>query len=727
MAQFTLQQAFDLALQHHQAGRLREAENLYRQILAYQPKHAEALHHLGMIAHQMGRNDIAVDLIRRAIALRPDYAEAHSNLGNALRANGQLDEAIAAYRHAIILNPNLPEAHSNLGNVLSAKGQLNEAIAAYRQAVALRPSHAEGHGNLGNALKDSGQLDEAIAAYRQAIALRPEYAEAHNNLGNALTAKGQLDEAIAAYRQAISMRPGYAEAHNNLGNALTAKEQLDEAIAAYRQAIALRPGYAEAHNNLGNTLTAKGQLDEAIAAFRQAIALRPGFAEAHSNLGNALTGEGQLDEAIAACRQAIALNPNLPEAHSKLVFTLHFHWAYDAESIAEEHRRWNRQYAEPLRKFIQPHTNNRDPDRRLRIGYVSPDFRKHPVGLFLLPLFRHHDKNQVEVFGYSQAALQDEMTHRLRCCADAWRNITGVSDDQVAKQIREDQIDILVDLTMHTAGNRLLVFARKPAPVQVTYLAYCSTTGLDTIDYRLSDPYLDGPGGDESFYSEKTIRLPETYWCYQPVVDPPQVGPLPALERGVVTFGCLNSFCKVGEPVLQSWAEILQAVPNSRLLLSAHQGGHRQRVQRRMEQDGIDPNRVQFTDFMPFERYFDLYQGIDIALDSFPYGGGTTTCDALWMGVPVVSLVGTTAVGRGGLSILSNIGVPELVARSKEEYVRLASELANDLPRLSDLRSTLRQRMEQSPLMDGPRFARNIEVAYRQMWRTWCETVSTGS
>jgi len=588
MAQITIQQAFDLALQHHRAGRLREAEDFYKQILIHQPNHADATRLLGVVARQMGRIEIAVDLFRRAIALRPDYAEAHNNLGNALR--------------------------------------------------------------------DKGQLDDAIAAYRQAIALRPCFAEAYSNLGNALNDKGQLDEAIAAYQQAIALDPNLAEIHSNLGNALSDNGRLDEAIAAYREAMTLRVNYTEAHSNLA--------------------------------------------------------------------YTLHFHPSYDAQSIAEEHRRWKSQHADPLRQFIQPHANNRDHERRLRIGYVSPDFRKHPVGRFLLPLLAHHDKKQVEVFGYSQVALEDETTERLRSYTDGWRTILGLSDAQAADLIRQDHIDILVDLTMHMANNRLLVFARKPAPVQVTYLAYCSTTGLDTIDYRLSDPYLDPPGGDESFYSEKTVRLPETYWCYESIIAPPEFGPVPALERGVITFGCLNNFCKVSEPALKTWAEVLRAIPNSQLLLSAYQGSHRQRVQQRLERDGIEPSRVQFAGRMPLEKYFDLYRRIDIALDTFPYGGGTTTCDALWMGVPVVSLVGTTAVGRGGLSILSNVGVPELVTRSKEEYVQIAGELAKGLPRLHDLRTTLRQRMEQSPLMDAPRFARNIEAAYRRMWRSWCETAS---
>ena len=374
----------------------------------------------------------------------------------------------------------------------------------------------------------------------------------------------------------------------------------------------------------------------------------------------------------------------------------------------------------PLAEFIQPHLNNRSPDRRLRVGYVSPNFGSHPVGRFLLPLLESHDKESFETFCYASVEIADAMTDRCRAHADVWRDMLGLSDEQVAHAIRQDRIDILVDLTMHMRRNRLLVFARKPAPVQVTYLAYCGTTGLSTMDYRLTDPYLDPPGQDERFYSELSVRLPETYWCYRPAIETPPVNAQPALEAGHVTFGSLNNFCKVTPPALAAWSRLLQAVPKSWLLLHAHPGSHRDRVCEFLNEQGISPERVVFVDFQPMAEYFGVYQRIDVALDPFPYGGGTTTCDALWMGVPVVSLAGQTAVGRGGLSILSNIGLPELVACDTEQYVRIAAELAQDLPRLRDLRATLRQRMQSSPLMDVPRFARNIEAAYREMWRRWC-------
>ena len=427
-----------------------------------------------------------------------------------------------------------------------------------------------------------------------------------------------------------------------------------------------------------------------------------------------------MDGAVACYRRALELKPDFVWAHSNLVFGQGFCPGCDAETLYEEHRRWNRQHAEPLAKFIQPHLNDRSPDRRLRIGYVSPDFRNHPVGLFLLPLLESHDHESFEVFCYASVRIPDTMTGRCRAHADVWRDVLGLSDEQLANAVRQDQTDILVDLSMHAGSHRLLVFARKPAPVQVTYLAYCGTTGLSTMDYRLTDPYLDPPGQDERFYCEQSVRLPETYWCYQPVIETPPVNPVPVLKGGPFTFGCLNNFCKVTPPALAAWSRLLQAMPDARLLLYARAGGHRDRVRGVLAERGISTERLAFVDFLPLEEYFDVYQRIDVALDTFPYGGGTTTCDALWMGVPVVSLAGQTAVGRGGASILSNVGLPELVAHDAEQYVRIAVDLANDLPRLSELRATLRNRMQASPLMDAPRFARNVEAAYREMWRRWC-------
>ncbi len=649
----TIQQPFEIALQHHQSGRLAEAEALYRQILAVEPRHADALHLLGVIAHQVGRDDLAIDLIRQAIALAPDVPHYHSNLGEACRA--------------------------------------------------------------------IGELDEAIAAYRNAIALKPDYPGAHYNLGNALIDKGQLDEAVGAYRQAVALKSDYPAAHTNLGNALREKGQPDEAIAAYRQAIALQPTLPEAHSNLGAALRDMGHLDEAIAACRQALALHPDFPEVHNNLGTACRDRGQPGEAIAAHRQALALKPDASDLHSNLLLTLNYDPGWDAPAIAEEHRRWNRQHAEPLRSLIEPQPNDRDPERRLRIGYVSPDFREHVVARFLLPLFENHDRQAFEVFAYAQVPAPDAMTQRLRTHTDRWRSLVGLSDAQAAALIRQDRIDILVDLALHTAGHRLLVFARKPAPVQVTFAGYPGSTGLAAMGYRLSDPYLDPPGADETLSSEQTLRLPHSFWCYDPLDcgDLP-VGPLPAELNGGITFGCLNNFCKINDGVLRLWSKVLQTVPSSRLFLLAPEGSPRQHTLDVFRQEGIASGRIEFVSPRPRREYLELYHRIDVGLDTLPYNGHTTSLDSFWMGVPVVTLVGQTIVGRAGLSQSMNLGLPELIASTSEEFVRIASGLAKDLPRLAHLRSTLRQRMEASPLMDAAGFARDIEVAYRQMWRQWC-------
>jgi len=537
---------------------------------------------------------------------------------------------------------------------------------------------------------------------------------------------GRLAEAERIYRQVLAQQPDHADALHLLGVLAGRTGRLDVAVELIRRAIAIWPTGASYHCNLGNALRSTGQIEQARESYRQAILLAPDFAEAHCNLGNVLKDMGRFDEAIAAFRQAIRLEPGLAGAHSNLILTLHYHPGYDAKMIQEELRLWNQQHAEPLEKFIRPHSNSRDPDRRLRIGYVSPGFGDHPLGWFLLPLLANHDHQCVEVFAYARVPVPDTMTKRLRAHTDAWRDVVGLSDAQAADLIRQDRIDVLVDLALHTGDNCLPVFAHKPAPVQVTYLAYAGSSGLTTMDYRMSDPYLDPPGEDESFYSERTIRLPQTFWCYQPPVDLP-LQPPPALENGFITLGCLNNFCKVNEPLLSLWARVLESAPHSRLLLHAYEGSHRQRVLDHLQRESIDPQRVSFVAKAPLAAYFERYHSIDIALDTLPYGGGTTTCDALWMGVPVVSLAGKMAVGRAGSSILSNVGVPELIARTPQQYVQIATDLAKDLPRLAELRRTLRGRMEASPLMDAPRFARNIETAYRQMWRNWCEQATNST
>jgi len=708
-----LPQAFELAFQHHQAGRLTEAETLYRRILTVEPKHTEALHYLGVIAHQRGSQEAAVELIRESILLRPDNYAAHSNLGEALRALGRFDEAIASYRLALRLNP----------------------------------GKAGTHYNMGNALKELGQIDEAIVAYRCAIQRKPDFPNACINLGSLLRDRGEIDEAIAFCEQALRVQPDCVPALNNLGTALLDLRRLDDAIDAYRRALQINPEFAEPHTNLGVALAAEGDLDGAVAAHRRSIEIQPDYARAHSNLGNALKDQGQVDDAVEAYRHAVQLQPEDASMHSNLIYALHFQPNQDANVIAEEQQRWNRQVSDPRKRQFGPWANARHPERRLRIGYVSPDFRDHVVGRNLLPLFRCHDRASFEMVCYSDVLRPDVVTGEIRRLADHWRRTVGMSDAALAEMIRQDDVDILVDVTQHMARNRLPVFAGQPAPVQVSFAGYPESAGVDAIQYRISDRWLESgmeiPSGRERSPSvphlpasqpestERSASVPyqgraervfliESFWCYDGCEKDVTITPLPATENGWVTFGSLNNFCKVNEALLELWARVLARVPDSRLMLLSLFGSHRQRVLEFLERRTVASERVEFVEPRQRHEYLELYQQLDIALDPFPYGGHTTTLDALWMGVPVVSLAGRTGVARGGLSILSNLGMRELVTGSEADYVKVAVELARDVPRLTALRATLRGRLEASLLMDAPRFARQIEEAYRAMWKVWC-------
>lgn len=599
-------------------------------------------------------------------------------------------------------------------------GNLAEAEAICRQVLQVESQQVEALYLLSVIAIQVGRADLAIEHVRQVIERHPDYVPAYNLLGAALALEGKTAEAIVQYQHALRLKPDSPETHSNLGMALQQQGRLDEAIAHFRQAVQLMPDLAQAHNHLGNALNELGRLDEALACYRQTLQLQPNLVEAHSNLGATLLAQGELERALAAHQQALRLNPTYAAAHSNVILTLQLTPGYDAGAIGAECRRWDQVHAAHLTPVVPSHANDRSPNRRLRIGYVSGDFRQHPVGQCLALLLAAHEHVNFAIFCYASVARPDAITERCRTHADHWYDAVGLSDERLARRIHEDGIDILVDLALHTGGNRLLLFARKPAPVQVTFAGYPGTTGLRAIDYRLTDPYLDPPGLLDASYAEESYRLPHCFWCYDPLTEEPVVAPLPATSHGFVTFGCLNTFCKVNAAVLDLWARILRALPDARLQLLAEVGSQRQRTLDFLAQQGIAKGRLAFVSPRPRPEYLALYQQIDIGLDTFPYNGHTTSLDSLWMGVPVVSLVGQTAVGRGGLSLLSNLGLAELATPDAEQYVSLALELAGDLPRLTQLRASLRERMRQSPLMDARLFARDIENAYRDMWKRWC-------
>ncbi len=737
-----------------QTGDFQTAANLIQRAVVLQPREAPFHNNLGNVWLVLGQLDAALASFRAALALRPSYAEAHFNLGLVQEKRGLFLEAESAYRAALDLKPAYPDAWQNLAILRRRQGRSAEAEAAFHQAlryrpgdvriyfelgnslldqrhfqkaaeafhaaIQLRPDFAEAHYHLGIASHEDGRIEAAVAAYRAALRLQPDHVAALGSLGKALLDQNQVDTAIETFQATLRLQPGHAGTHLNLGNAWLRKEHWEGAANAYRTALRLDPRLREAWTNLGNLLQENDQLDEALAAYERALAICPDYADAIDNLGTALKARGDLALALEQYRKAVELNPRQSNYQSNLIYLFHFFSGVHDRETRQELALWDERYARPLRPLVRPPVNRPDPARRLKIGYVSPDFRNHVIGRNLLPLFRHHDHARFEIFCYASQSGADAITREFQTCADQWREIGCVSDEAVAQLIRADEIDVLVDLSLHLAHNRLLVFARQPAPVQVTFAGYPGSTGVGTIRYRLTDPFLDPPGGNEALYAEESVRLPETFWCFDPLDDRPEVNELPAALDGVVTFGCLTNFSKISAEVRALWARVLTAVPESRLLLLAPRGGCRGEFLRAFAALGISPERVEFLTKAPRGEYLRWYHRIDLVLDTFPYNGHTTSLDALWMGVPVISLTGEHAVSRAGFSQLSNLGLRELAAPSGDEYVRVAVGLARDWPRLASLRKSLRARMETSPLMDAPRFARNIETVYRELWRRCC-------
>ena len=716
-----IDETFSSAVRHHQAGRLPAAEQLYRQILAAEPKHAGAWHLLGVVAHQVGNHEVAIQCIEHAISLNESDATFHSNLGEAYRALRKTPQAIACYQRALQLKPDLAGIHYNLGNAWKDQGQLLEAIACYRRAVQLKPDYVEAHNNLGNALKEQQQTAEAIACFQRVLRIRPDFADAHSNLGLALQAEGRVAEAIACFQRAIELKPDSAEACSNLGNALREQGQAAEAIACFQQALRWKPDFAEAHFNLGYALQDQGRLTAAVACCRRAVQLKPDYAEAHNNLGVILKDQGQLTEAIACFQRSMQLKPEYTSAESNFLLTLQYRSGVTLRELAEAHQQFQRRHAAALRSAWPTHDNDRDPERRLRLGFLSPDFRRHPVGYFLIQVLEHLDRKECDPVCYCDRKTHDELTARFVSAASTWNVVVGQSNERLAQQIRADRIDILFDMAGHTAHARPLVFARKPAPIQIGWIGYEGTTGLEATDYLLADRYVIPPES-EPYYQERVLRMPGGYVCYDPPAAAPSVGPLPALAHGYVTFCSFNNLAKITPEVVATWAKILRRMPKSRLLMMYRGLGDEDvaaRYRALFADAGVAAPQLELRPPTSFAEYLATYQQVDVALDPFPFTGGATTCESLWMGVPVITCPGETFAGRHTLSHLAGAGLTETIAGNLEEYVDLAVSWASDLPRLAALRARLRQQMAASPLCDGQRCADQLTALLRDVWRRW--------
>jgi predicted O-linked N-acetylglucosamine transferase (SPINDLY family) len=702
------------------AQRLSEAIDAYRQALAIDPASADVLCALASALQSSADYPAAIEAYTAALALEPAHSDALNNLGNCHRQQGDTNAAEAAYRRALALHPDDANALTNLGTLLESSGRQDEALALLDAAVRAAPASPHALVNLGVALQQRGESTEAAALLTRAMELDPAVPEAAYNLANALHALGRRREAAAHYQRAIAQTPTHADAHNNLGIVYQESGAHDDAEQAFNTAIRLRPGFVAALNNAATLKRKLGRIVEAEAHLREALSIDPAHSVTHNNLGNVLKDQGRLDDGIDSYRRALASDPDNVIAHSNLAYGLSFQ-AEHSQPVLDECLRWSAQHETRYLDSHRPHTNDATPSRRLRIGYVSPDFRDHCQTLFTLPLLSHHDHAQFEIFCYASVTRPDDLTQRVASHADVWRDVRELDDARLAQLIRDDRIDILIDLTMHMADGRPLLFARKPAPVQIAWLAYPGTTGMRSIDYRLTDPWLD-PAGVDDQYSEASIRLPDSFWCYDPLTDTPAVNALPALVNGYPTFGCLNNPCKLSDATFRMWGGVMREVTNARLLLMAPDGPARARLTERLGRAGIDAERISFTPFQRRAEYLRTYHRIDVGLDTFPYNGHTTSLDSYWMGVPVVTRVGETAAGRAGLSQSANLGLRDLVAESDERFVEIAVGLVRDLSRLSGIRAALRTRLEASPLMDGTRFALHVEKVYRDVWGQWCRT-----
>ena len=625
----------NIAVQYHQTGKLKEAEIIYERILEHDPDHSDASHLIGFIAHQRGENDVAVDLIRRAIKIHPDSAFYYNNLALALSELGKLEEAVACCQMGLTLNPNMVQAHCNMGNVLKSQGKLTESVSSYQKAIKIKPDYVEAFNGLAVTLREQGQLARAISCTRKALALKPDMVESYRNMFMIFHDQGEFQEMVSCYRKILDLEPNHSELHYAMGNVFRSQWKISDAASCYERAINTNPDCFEACNNLDIISQIRGLTARSISFFKKAIEIKPDYAEAYNNLANSYGLQFDFHKAVLCYEKAIQLKPDYKHARSNSFLSALYDPAFDEKALFEKALGcWK-----PLDDDkIIPFSHGKKPlsYERLRVGYVSPDFRKHSVSYFFPPLLKAHNRNVVEVFCYSEVEHPDRITEQIRQMSDNWRSTVGLSDESVADQIRKDKIDILIDLAGHFSNNRLSVFAYKPAPVQATWLGYPATTGIPAIDYRLTDSIADPEGNADACHTETLVRLPRGFLCYAPPEEAPRVSSCPVLNSDAVTFGSFNSPKKMNTSVISVWSEILKQVSGSRLLLQSivfSDDFTQQRCADLFLENGIPSEKITMLGMVPstFE-HLGLYNGVDIALDPFPYNGTTTTCEALWMG-----------------------------------------------------------------------------------------------
>jgi len=692
--QLTIPQATQMAIQLFQSGRISEADKLCRQILQVDKNNSEILRLLGIIAGKAGVYDNAIELITRAIQLNPNIPDYHNSLGNIFLYQDRLDEALNCYQYALNLGADSAAIYNNVGNIFKKKEEFEQAITYYQHAVKLQAGFKDALCNLTNIYAKLKQFDQAIEYFEKLLPITPpDNAHVYYSYAEALREVGRLTDAILYYQRALDLNPNYIDALIGIAKVKEKQGKFLEQIKYYEQAI---------------EMCDSEKVDIHVNNFSQ--------------LSNFLLRAGRVEDALKNTKRFLEIQLSSGN-QGYLAFVANYSLHYDRAALFAELQKYNELYAKPLAIHIKPHANVADPHKKLKVGYVSADFRQHSVAYFVESILKNHNHTQFDIFCYYNHEKQDDFTKRFQNYADRWCDCIELSDEELTEQIRQDEIDILVDLSGHIAGNRLLVFARKPAPVQATYIGFPNSTGLTAIDYHITDKYSDPEDIGEKYNSEIPIRMSYSYYNYYPNQDAPDVNSLPAIENGYITFGSFNKFEKITQLTLELWIEILQTMPTAKIVIK-HGNLVNTELQKvflqRLAEYGIEKERVILGSEPSTLATLKAYNQIDISLDTYPYNGATTTCQALWMGIPMVTLVGETHVARAGLSILTAAGFPEFIAYTKEQYIEIAVKLASNIENLQQLRQNMRERLKSSSLMDHVGFTRELENHYRQMWKNWC-------
>jgi len=739
-----------------QTGDLEQAETLLRRSIEIDPRMAAAYCNLGNVLTATAREPDAIAAYRAALDIDSRQAQAHVNLANLLLKHDDLETAESHYQAALTEQPDFPqarlglaelwfrrgdpgkalricseltqsapefpEAHLMAGRLLLSMERASDAWASFYACLALVPQHAGAHAGMGEVFEAQGLDKDAARAWARAAALAPADSGLWNKLGTILQKMGDQDGAESAWRNLLALEPENIDAWARLGVILHRKGQLEEALDALGRVVQAEPNHALALKHLGQIHNQQYHPDAALPCLERALALSPDDIQLQYDLAYAQGLLGQAKQAVARLQELVDRHPEFPGLHDTLLMYLAYDPDLSAADLFQRHKEWGQRHGKPhARPTSWP--NDRNPDRPLKIGYLSRDFGRHAVGNMILDTLIRHDAENYKIHYYSERPNEDDITARFREAAHAWRPTRGVSDDQLARMIRNDGIDILVDLAGHTTGNRLTAMALKPAPIQASWIGYGDTTGLDAIDYIILDD-LTAPPELDRYFTETVIRLPNTRFCYSPPDYSPEVAPPPVESNGYITFGSFSNLLKLNPRLVRLWSQVLKSTPESRLLLNWRTLGIpsvREDIRDAFRQQGVDPARILLESDSLHEKVLRGYARVDIALDTTPYSGGVTTCEALWMGVPVVTLVGERPIARQSSAIINAAGFPEWITHDEPTFVETAQRLALDRAELARLRAAQRARLQQSPLMDYTGEIQALEAVYRQLWRNYVD------